>query len=459
MENDREVDSVMMNINRTSSGIISAVTFSARMTFKLLSFIMRLAKKGLVAASLSDKFQNFIQKTNGEYSVYNIPLTAEKAATMQQMNKLELELQKINNPIKKASIRSELKKLEKEIPELAQLKELGIDFCALPKLNGSDQTIQVAIAREGEQHFKAWFMNHLTSGLNGGEKNLEGIRVFTEGNYSILNMPFETEEDLGVMMSDFNTYGINYAILPDLNVGDGYTQVAIPNSERSLVEQWFKLWKDKALSEGREVKDLYSLDNNSYTQTGEITPEQYINSSEPQFQEVQKEFEAQSTPVPWKERLAKENSPEFVKLMQDNNYHKITINKETLVDEEKYEMTDVARRFENEFGQFTSRIPGTWGENQKALVLPSNQVFSTDDDKTYIAFIDKRKDYHVVSKDGTLSKIGLEGEGGIRQIYDKVDRGFKQVKEFQNGRTLSQTPTKTPDIKPSGSIPTVKPTI
>ena len=96
MENDREVDSVMMNINRTSSGIISAVTFSARMTFKLLSFIMRLAKKGLVAASLSDKFQNFIQKTGGEYSVYNIPLTAEKAATMQQMNKLELELQKTN---------------------------------------------------------------------------------------------------------------------------------------------------------------------------------------------------------------------------------------------------------------------------------------------------------------------------------------------------------------------------
>ena len=457
MENDREVDSVMMNINRTSSGIISAVTFSARMTFKLLSFIMRLAKKGLVAASLSDKFQNFIQKTGGEYSVYNIPLTAEKAATMQQMNKLELELQKTNNPIKKASIRSELKKLEKEIPELAQLKELGIDFCALPKLNGSDQTIQVAIAREGDQHFKAWFMNHLTSGLNGGEKNLEGIRVFTEGNYSILNMPFETTEDLGVMMADFNTYGINYAILPDLNVGDGYTQVAIPNSERSLVEQWFKLWKEKALSEGKEVKDLYALDNNSYTQTGELTPEQYINSSEPQFQEVQKEFEAQSTPVPWNEKLAKENSPEFVKLLQDNNFHKITINKESLV--ENHELNDITRKFENEFGQFTSRIPGTFGDNQKSLVLPSNQVFSTDDDKTFIAFIDKRKDYHVVAKDGTLSKIGLEGEDGIRQTYDKVDRGFNQVKEIQNGKTLSQTPTKTPDIKPSGSIPTVKPTI
>lgn len=454
MENDREVDSVMMNINRTSSGIISAVTFSARMTFKLISFLMRLAKKGLVAASLCDKFQNFMQKTGGEYSVYNIPLTAEKAATMKKMNQLELELQKTNNPLRKASIRNELKKMEKEIPELAQLKELGIDFCALPKLNGSNQTIQVAIARDNEQHFKAWFMNHLTSGLNGGEKNMEGIRVFTEGNYSILNMPFEKGDDLDVMMSDFNTYGINYAILPDLNVGDGYTQVAIPNSERSLVEQWFKLWKEKALSEGREVKDLYSLDQNSYTQTGELTPEQYINSSEPQFQDVQKEFEAQSTPVPWNEKLAKENSPEFVKLLQDNNYHKITINKEKLVDDHK--LNDVTRRFENEFGQFTSRIPGTWGENQKSLVLPSNQVFSTDEDKTYIAFIDKRKDYHVVSKDGTLSKISLEGENGIRQIYDTVDRGFNKVKEIQKGKNLSKTPTKTMDIKPDGMIPPLK---
>ena len=456
MENDREVDSVMMNINRTSSGIISAMTFSARMTFKLLSFIMRLAKKGLVAASLSDKFQNFIQKTGGEYSVYNIPLSAERAATMQQMNKLELELQNTKNPLRKASIRSELKSLEKKIPELSQLKKLGIDFCALPKLNGSEQTIQVAVAREGEQHFKSWFVNHLTSGLNGGEKNLEGIKVFTEGNYSILNMPFEAEEDLGVMMSDFNTYGISYAILPDLNVGDGYTQVAIPNSDRSLVEQWFKLWKEKALSEGREVKDLYGIDQNTYAQTGELSPEQYINSSESQFQEVQKEFESQSTPVPWNERLAKENSPEFVKLLQDNNYHKITINKETLV--EKHELNDVTRRFESEFGMFTSRIPGTFGERQKSLVLPSTQVFSTDDDKTYIAFIDKRKDYHVVSMDGTLSKIGLEGEDGIRRIYDKVDRGFNHVKQLQNEKSLRQT-TKTPDIKPNGSMPTIKPNV
>lgn len=447
MEYDREVDSVMMNINRTSSGIIQAATFSARMTFKLLSFIMRMAKKGLVAASLADKFQNFVQKTGGEYSVYNIPLSAEKAKLMKQLNGLELKLQNEKNPFAKVSIRSEIKKLENGIPELAQLKELGIDFCALPKLNGSEQTIQVAIAREGEQHFKAWFMNHLTSGLNGGEKNLEGIRVFTEGNYSILNMPFETEEDLDVMMTDFNTYGINYAILPDLNVGDGYTQVAIPNSERSLVEQWFKLWKEKALSEGKEVKDLYALDNNSYTQTGELTPEQYINSSELQFQEVQKEFEAQSSPVPWNEKLGTENCLEFLRLSQDNNYHMITINKEKLVD--NHVMTDREKESALRHGIFASRVPGTYGEDQKTLMIPRDNVFSTDDGKTYIAFIDRRRDYRVADTEGKFSKISLEegenGSPGIRQIYDTVDRGFKQVKEIQNG---FDRPDILPGIKP-----------
>lgn len=449
MEYDREVDSVLMNINRSSAGIVTAATFTARMGFKLITYLMRLAKKGMVAASLCDRMKEFIQRTGGEYSVYNIPLTAEKAEILRQMNRLELSLQETNNPFDKRLLRSEIKKLEKQIPELEELKISGIDYCALPKLNGSDQMIQVAVARNSEQPFKAWFMNHLTSGLNGGEKNLGDIRVYTEGNYSILNMPFEGKEDIDIMKADFKTYGINYAILPDLNVGDGYTQVAIPNSERSMLEQWFKLWKEKALAEGREVKDFYSIDANTYTQTGEITPEQYIAASDSQFQKVQTEFEAQSEKVSWNEKLAKENSAEFIKLQQDNNYYMITINKEKLVDD--HMMTDVTRKFEKEFGKFASRIPGTYGAKQQSLLLPKENVFSTDDGKTYIAFIDRRKDYRVASADGTLSKISLEGESGkpgIRQLYDSVNRGFRQAKSIMDDKTPKDPNGPSQDINP-----------
>jgi len=57
MENDREVDQVMMNIKGSTGTILSASLFSARLTFQLLVYIMRLAKKGIVAAGFADNFK------------------------------------------------------------------------------------------------------------------------------------------------------------------------------------------------------------------------------------------------------------------------------------------------------------------------------------------------------------------------------------------------------------------
>ena len=133
---------------------------------------MRMAKKGLAASGLVDAFKNFNQKTSGEFTVYNIPLSEEKAQKMNKLNKLSLELDTEKNPIKAASLRNDIKKLEKEIPEIAQLKMLGIDYCVLPKLNGSNQTIQVGVANVDDQKFKNWYLNHLTTELQGGQKNL-----------------------------------------------------------------------------------------------------------------------------------------------------------------------------------------------------------------------------------------------------------------------------------------------
>ena len=437
MENDREVDSVLMNISKTSSGIMSAVFFSARMSFKILQFVWRLAKKGMVANGLKDKFLDFTQKTGGEFTVYNIPLSGDKANIMMQLHDIELKLQNEKNPFAKPGIRNDIKKLEAKLPELDQLKKLGLSHCVLPKLNGSEQTIQVAIAKTDDQMFKNWFLNHLTTELRGGEKSLEGIKVFTEGNYTILNMPFEELEELGVMMSDFNTMGVNYAILPDLSVGDGYTQIAVPNADRGQIEQWFKFWKEKLLANGvdeKDIKEMYAIGQESYANMAEISADEYINSAEQQFKDVQAEFEKESTPIPWEKKLAKENSAEFVRLMQDDNFHKITINKETLVVNHKGNA--VTERFEREFGYFTSRIPGTYGNREQTLVIPTDNVFVADDGKTFLAFIDKRKDYYFIKPDATSGKMDFES---IKRIYDPVIRGFGHVDDLKQGKDLAQT--------------------
>ena len=133
-----------MNINKTTGGMISAAMFSATMTFKLMVFLLRMAKKGLVASGLADSFKSFTEKTGGSYSVYNIPLTYEKAGIMEKMNQMELELQKEKNPIKAAGIRNEIKKLEQQVPEIEQLKKLGIEYQLSDIKEPTDDEIKLA---------------------------------------------------------------------------------------------------------------------------------------------------------------------------------------------------------------------------------------------------------------------------------------------------------------------------
>lgn len=439
MDNSREVDSVLMNVKQTTESIAYAMTFSAKMSYKLVTFMLRLAKKGLLATGVADRFQDFHTKTGGDYTTYNVPLSDEKASIVKKMNKIELDLETEKNPIKKIELRKQMETLAKEIPELAQLKKLGISHCMLPKLNGSDNTIQIAVAKQSDQHFKNWFLNHLTTEMNGGQKSLEVMKVFTEGNYSVLNMPFEIAEELGIMMSDFETLGINYSVLPDLNVGDGYTQIAIPNADRTLVEQWFKMWKEKVLLEGKEVKDMYAVNEDAYVSSSELSADAVIQKSDEKYQTVQAEFEAVSTPVPWEAKLSNDKSREFVKLMQDSNYEKITINIDSL--KENHEGNAITERFEKEFGCFSSRIPGTYGDKEQTLVIPNENVFATDDDKTVIAFLDKRKDYHIITQKGDISKLNAIE---IAKKYDIVERGFSKVSAYTKAKEISQNLTKVP---------------
>lgn len=431
MKMEREIDRVLLNITKASGGIVAAALFTSAASLKLLVFLMRIAKKGLIASSMPEKFKDFAQKSSGDYTIYNIPLTEKNAVKMNQLNQMYMKLDKEKNPVKSMLLKTDIKELENSIPELNQLKILGINYCTLPKLNGSMQTIQVGIAKEQDQKFKNWFLNHLTSGLNGGEKNTESIKVFTEGNYTILNVPFEDAEELGIMFSDFNQMGINYAKCPDLNVGDGYTQIAIPNSDRGLVDDWFKLWKNRQMAEGTDTtKDIYVMDEKSYVSTAEVTTDDYINHSEQIYKDANAEFEKEAVNVPWEKIENREKSPEFQKLMENEDYVMITINKEKLVEPLLQENNLILQSAERN-GLFISRIPGTYGKNKQLLVIPKKQVFCSDDGKTYVAFLNRKKQYIVYGADQKIIKIDSED---IYKSYNKVTRGFKKVDEISRNK-------------------------
>lgn len=447
MENDREVDQVLMNVRNSAGSVVAVSLISARLSLKLLVFLMRLAKKGLLAAGLLDSFKSFTKLTEGKYTVYNIPLSKEGTAGLVKMNQLELELQNEKNPVRKTKLRNDIKKLKNEIPELEQLKELKICHCVLPKLNGSELTVQVAVAQNSDQLFKNWFLNHLTTELSGGEKSVEEIKVLTEGNYAIYNLPFEGE-DLAEALSDFDTLGINYAVLPDLKVGDGNSQLAIPNADRSKLETWFRIWKDKQLKDGRnpdEIGEMYVMDQESYIRTGSMTADDYVTSSDPVYQEANAEFEAQSQGVPWTPTLDQENSEAYVRLLNDRNYEKISINHETLVDNmEISQKADLMRKH----GYFISRIPGTYKDTQQTLILPNSDVFVGDDGKTYIAFLPKNGKIMVADQSGTITEQSFST---VYEPYDIVKRNMRHMGDLAKLSPDKKT-TVTPAMKAGAAM-------
>lgn len=431
MEQDREIDQVLMKVRGTTGSMISMSLFSARISFQLIVFLMRMAKKGLAAAGCADKFKSFMVETEGKYTIYNIPLRAGRAEKLKEMNELELELEQTKHPLEKAVLRRELKKLQKEMPELEQLKKLGIQHCLLPKLNGSEQTMQVAVAKRDDQMFKNWFLNHLMTELTGGKKEMEDIKVFTEGNYTIFNLPFEGKE-LEDALFDFGILGVNYTVLPDLKVGDGNSQIAVPNADRGKLETWFTMWKDKQLREGKNPGELYAMEQGSYMATGQMEDQDYVKGTEPEYQEANAEFEKQSQKVPWSSKMQKENSEEYVKLLQDHNYERITINKGTLVD--NMAVSEKAAEMKRN-GYFISRVPGTYKDSQKTLILPLNQVFSTDDGKTYLAFLPKNQKTLVADSAGKVSQSSFQD---AYEPYDMVNRNLHGVENLKKGVPLKK---------------------
>lgn len=440
MEDDREVDKILMNVRGTTGGIITASILSARITFKVLVFLLRMAKKGLVATGFADGFKEFTKQTEGNFSVYNIPLTADKAEKMVQLNELEIALENEKNPLKKRSLQMEIKNLQKELPELEQLNKLGINCCVLPKLNGSTQTIQIAVAKESDQMFKNWFLNHLTSSLTGGERQLEDIKVFTEGNYSIFNLPFEGEE-FEAACKDFDILGMNYSVLPDLKIGDNNSQIVVPNADRSKLEMWFKMWKEKKVGEGSEPGEMYTMEQESYLNTSTMSQYDYATQTDEKYRAANEEFEKQEKELPWTASLAKENSEEFVRYESNPEYEKITINKETLVDNMAQSQKE-AQQMLNE-GYFISRVPGTYGENQETLILPAECVFKTDEEKTFVAFIPKNKTTKVVAADG---KVEERSFASVYKPYDQVKRGFKMVEDIQKKAPMQKAALPTPKV-------------
>lgn len=122
--------------------------------------------------------------------------------------------------------------------------------------------------------------------------------------------------------------------------------------------------------------------------------------------------------------MQKDDSEEFARLKKDGNYEMVTINRETLVDNMAF--TSVSKKM-REKGYFVSRIPGTYGENEKHLILPVENVFVADEGRTYVGFIPKNKP-SMVAENGNVKTASYEN---IHKQYENVTRNMAYAKNLR----------------------------
>lgn len=381
---------------------------TVKAVMKLLQYMGRLKDKKIIEGKQFDDFKTFISRTKGDYQIINIPT--------QDVRDIE-------------TLRNDLNKL-------------GVTYHVLPDLNTSDGLTQIAYYAPHEQKIGTVIQNYIHAKLQyGGEKDFMKLQGLTGGDTSIVNIPWK--ETSAKLKKDLDHLHINYAIMPDLNVGDGYTQIVYANQDASKLKSWFELYQKDMISQGVSVDDIKSMTMEEYTQTGKITGQEYENTAPDEIKEQVAEYEKDHQKKPFEEALdapGKRTHPiqdeNYLKLKEQTGLKEITINKDTLV-----------RGVNDTSGLVMVRLPGTYngrGNREIDIALPQNELFLAADGQTYVGFIHLEKEYRTFNytpNGDVMFKMSPQSENILgRNIYDEyfdpVDRKFRNVQKVEKDLTV-----------------------
>ena len=413
-EKSREV---VMAISNAARYMDPFFKLSAMGTILLLQYFARMVKERKLKETEFTDFQKFLRMTEGKYDIMNVP----------------------------------------EIPEeqlSEELNTLGIHYMILPDLEKNDGMLQVAVYQPDRENFGAWYQRYILSRMTGGEKDIQELRNLTSGKTTIVSFPLEDEEEL--IREDFEKLGINYSRLPDLHVGDGELQVVIANADLPKVESWYKLYREDLMKDGiTDVPNMKKMSMDNYMQTGQQTEAEYIDTASPELKAVNAKYESKEKgeiehqiEMVEHNAMRKESSTAYLRYVNDPAYIPVSIDKKTLVEKSSVINKDGLDRY----NQFACRIPGTYGKNEKQLVIPETQVFETQKG-SYIAFLNKEEPvfvFNVRTKQVDHEMRKLTGEEFAKQYFDKVDRPSERKvtslqKYKEKGKDLSDLKIKMPD--------------
>lgn len=286
-----EISDTATLIKLSSQGTYFLAKGSVKAILYLYQTIKKLQAANVLGKGEVEEFEKFLKATEGKYRILNIP--TEKAEELNQMRE--------------------------------DLNQMHISYTILPDLNVGDGQTQIAYAIADTEKVEAWYRSFCLDHLkNGGEKQYTELMNLTEGQVSIANIPWppadacvdeyayvetadqeikqklqipsdpsnvpkdffpkegeELKEEVSVatlegrlqqLKQDLDHLHINYMVLPDMNAGNGYLQIAYATADAPKLKAWYELYQKTMLSSGTPVENMKEISWEEYLKTTDQVP-------------------------------------------------------------------------------------------------------------------------------------------------------------------------------------------
>ena len=455
----------MIHIYRLGAeGSYFLIKGSVQLVLFLLQQYKKMQRANLISQGEVKDFEKFLTATEGRFQLLNIPTEDGK-----QLEEMKMDLDR-----------------------------LGISYTILPDLNVGDGMTTIAYYIDHTPQMEGWYRQFCTSQLTGGAMEYERLQRLTEGQVSIVNLPWEADtlevgegsiqtkeqtdskkkleketehgktdpvnelplevtevakenddsartktiekikkeqeetlekrmahrqEKLEKLMEDLQALHINFTILPDLNVGDGNIQIAYASADAPQMRVWFENYQEQLVKEGKVVGPMQEMSLDGYMDSGKTDAKAYADrypqemralmergqgkktnlqekGEQPDFFQEQ---ERQSLRQPAKQQSRTANSSSYQEAIQKPGAQVLSINVGNIVFAD--ETTVLAR------------IPGTKG--QKYLALPAAEVYRMENQRTYLAVLEKTKEYPIFNRRGECLE---KRKGEDLTNWDKYDK-------------------------------------
>lgn len=145
--------------------------------------------------------------------------------------------------------------MSEELQSLVQIIELygkglgGLGRALRFSAKGAAKGVQIAQVKVLQHRMK---LHYASEGTHNTMK-LSDLEKLTGGRYTILNIPLEDEKELIPFYDRLKKMKVAFAELPDLNLGDGYTQIAYNPENVENVRMVIDYYRKKFREEAKEI--------------------------------------------------------------------------------------------------------------------------------------------------------------------------------------------------------------